>query len=290
MILFGDKVAEEIVLSLKKEIVFLAKKRPPKLSVILVGENRASQIYIAMKQKNCAKIGILSETLSFPASITEQALLDTIKLLNESDDVDGILVQLPLPPHINPQKIIVAISPAKDVDGFHPMNMGKLLLGERDGFIPCTPLGIQKLLQYHHIPTEGKHIVIVGRSNIVGKPLAALMMQKNETANATVTLCHTMSQDIAKHTKQADILIVACGVSNFITAPMVKSGACVIDVGMHRIVDTAAPNGIRLVGDVDFENVQIKASAITPVPKGVGPMTVAMLLHNTIKSYKCAVF
>lgn len=288
MILFGDKIAKEIIASLKKEVAILSKGRLPKLSVILVGENKASQLYVGMKQKRCLEADILSDTLTFPSTVTQETLLKAIDNLNKDATVDGILVQLPLPDHIDTHKVLASLLPSKDVDGFHPSNMGKLLLGERDGFIPCTPLGIQKLLTYSEISTEGKDIVIVGRSNIVGKPLAALMMQKNKHANATVTLCHTGSKNLEDHTKRADILIVACGISNFITAPMVKEGAYVIDVGIHHIENKETPSRISIVGDVDFENVKGKVAAITPVPKGVGPMTVAMLLHNTIKSYRCA--
>jgi methylenetetrahydrofolate dehydrogenase (NADP+)/methenyltetrahydrofolate cyclohydrolase len=286
MILFGTPIANEIASSLKQEVSLLSQThRPPKLSVLLVGDNRASQIYIAMKQKNCSHVGILSETIIFPATVSEKELLDAVNQLNNDTTVDGILIQLPLPPSLDPQKILSSISPKKDVDGFHPLNMGKLLLGHTDGFIPCTPLGIQKMLHYYDISTEGKYIVIVGRSNIVGKPLAALLMQKHPRANATVTLCHSMSRDLHGHTQRADILIAACGISKFITESMVKEGAYVIDVGIHHIQDTQG--NIQLTGDVDFENVQGKVAGITPVPKGVGPMTVAMLLYNTIKSYKC---
>jgi len=280
MILSGEKASAQIRERLKEEI---SGPRPPKLSVILVGDDEASRVYVGMKERACKEIGILSEKHTLPATLQEEELLALIHRLNEDSTVDGILIQLPLPGPIDITKVFNAVSPSKDIDGFHPVNMGKLLLGESEGFIPCTPLGIQKLLQHYQIATEGKHVVIVGRSNLVGKPLAALLCQKSEGANATVTLVHSQSGAIKNYTRQADILVAACGQAASIDAEMVKEGAVVIDVGIHRLA------GGKLVGDVDFASVQPKAAYITPVPGGVGPMTVAMLLHNTIKSYRCAI-
>ncbi len=252
-------------------------KYVPKLVVVLVGDNPASKSYICMKEKACAKVGINSPLLRFPSSISERELLIEIEKLNHDSSVNGILVQLPLPKQIDATKIMEALDPKKDVDGFHPINIGKLLLGEEDGFVPCTPLGIQVLLEKSGIEVAGKHVVIVGRSNIVGKPLAALLMQKKKNANATVTVLHSRSDNLRQLTASADILVAALGHPHFIKADMVKQGGVVIDVGINRV------DG-RLVGDVDFECVASKCRAITPVPGGVGPMTVAMLLNNTLLS------
>lgn len=253
--------------------------RPPHLSVILVGDDPASASYVRGKQKAAAEVGISSDTLTHPATLTESALLDLIATLNADPDVDGILVQLPLPPHIDEQKIIEAIDPAKDVDCFHPENVGRILLGT-PRFLPCTPAGILELLRRTGLETRGRRAVVVGRSNIVGKPLANLLMQKG--TDATVTVCHSRTDRLARVTREADILVAAIGRAHFITAAMVKPGAVVIDVGINRVEDASRPRGYRLVGDVDYEAVLPVAGWITPVPGGVGPMTIAMLLQNTL--------
>ncbi|MGE0670529.1 MAG: bifunctional methylenetetrahydrofolate dehydrogenase/methenyltetrahydrofolate cyclohydrolase FolD [Parachlamydiales bacterium] len=280
MIIDGSAIAKQIEGQVQSAIAHL-KKRRPGLAFVLVGENPASRSYIRMKKKKCGEVGIVSFDREFPAAISEQQLLDEIKQLNDHPEVDGILVQLPLPEHLNTSSVLTAIDPAKDVDGFHPVNVGKMLLGEHGGFFPCTPLGIQVLLTRSQIPILGKHVVIVGRSNIVGKPLAAILMQKEPHCNATVTIAHSLSEHLTEICRSADILVAALGRPRFIKASMVKKGAVVIDVGINRIAGSA-----KLVGDVDFEEVAPIASAITPVPKGVGPMTIAMLLSNTLLSYQ----
>lgn len=280
----GKATAQKIQDELSAKVNELKSKNcHPKLVVILVGEDPASKIYVGHKEKACSKIGIESETIRLSESTSEAELLEKLDELNKDNSVHGILVQLPLPAQISEHKIIESIAPDKDVDGFHPVNRGKLVSGE-DVFLPCTPAGIQYLLKEYHFDPKGKHMVIVGRSNIVGKPLAIMMMQKKEWANATVTICHTGSGDLKSYTSQADILVSAVGRPETITADMVKDGVIVIDVGTNRIKDSTRKRGYRLVGDVDFENVQYKASAITPVPGGVGPMTIAMLLKNTVES------
>jgi methylenetetrahydrofolate dehydrogenase (NADP+) / methenyltetrahydrofolate cyclohydrolase len=253
--------------------------RKPCLAVVLVGDNPASQTYVKGKKKACDQIGIEHLDFTFDNSLTEEELLKTVQELNENDRVDGILVQLPLPAQINEVKIINAINPIKDVDGFHPVNIGKLLLGQKS-HAACTPKGILRLLDHYHILTDRKDVCILGRSNIVGKPMAALLMQKDR--NATVTICHSLTPDIVPYVKRADILISAVGHTNVVTADMVKDGAVVIDVGMNRVPDATKKSGYALKGDVDFVNVEPKASAITPVPGGVGPMTIAMLMENTV--------
>lgn len=275
MIVSGKEIANQLYEEYQKRVKQLDVD--PKLVVVLVGQNPASEAYIRMKERACAKVGINSPLMRFDDSISEKELLDVIESLNQDSTVHGILVQLPLPDQINPECIMEAIDPKKDVDGFHPINMGKLLLAEKGALVPCTPLGIQVLMNLAGIHISGKHVVIVGRSNIVGKPLAALLMQKNERANATVTVVHSRSENLPEITRSADILIAAIGSPNFIKADMVKDGAAVIDVGISRV------DG-KLVGDVEFESVASKCSAITPVPGGVGPMTVAMLIHNTLIS------
>lgn len=277
MILDGKKVAQDIFEELKRKIA--SHRIKPGLAVVLVGEDPASKIYVTMKEKSCRFVGMESVIFHLPASASQKELLKLLNNLNLDKKIDGILVQQPLPKQIDPLAVTLAIDPAKDVDGFHPLNVGKMLLGMRDCFLPCTPKGIVTLLQSYNIPVEGSHIVIVGRSNIVGKPLAALLMQKSKQANATVTVVHSKSKDIASLTKQADILIAAIGKPHFIKADMVKSGAVVIDVGISR------QNG-ELVGDVDFAKVEPLTKAITPVPGGVGPMTRASLLENTYQSFK----
>jgi methylenetetrahydrofolate dehydrogenase (NADP+)/methenyltetrahydrofolate cyclohydrolase len=266
-------IEEEVAAAVQK-----LKGRAPALAFILVGENPASKSFISMKKKKCHEVGIRSLDRELPATTTEKELLREIERLNRDTTVDGILVQLPLPPHIDPYAITAFIDPAKDVDGFHPLNVGNLLIGRQDSFFPCTPYGIQELLIRSEIPIAGKHVVIMGRSNLVGKPLAALLMQKREGADATVTIAHSRSQNLKALAASADILIAAMGQPHFIGPEMVKPGATVIDVGINRV-------GSSIVGDVDFDRVVSKCAHITPVPGGIGPMTIAMLLKNTLKSY-----
>jgi methylenetetrahydrofolate dehydrogenase (NADP+) / methenyltetrahydrofolate cyclohydrolase len=261
--------------------------RPPGLTVVLVGEDPASQVYVGRKEKASAVVGVRNETIRLPAETPEADLLALVARLNADAAVDGILVQLPLPPQMDERRVIEAIDPAKDADGFHPINQGRLLAGI-PGLRPCTPAGIVELLVRGGVETRGAHAVVVGRSNIVGKPVAALLMQKGDGADATVTICHSRTVDLPSYTLEADILIAAMGRPRAITAEMVKPGAAVIDVGIHRIEDATAPKGTRLCGDVDFDPVAEIASAITPVPGGVGPMTVAMLMHNTVAAAEAA--
>jgi len=256
----------------------------PGLAVVLVGEDPASVVYTSSKSKAAEETGMYSLNLRLPVEISQQELLSRVDRLNADPKIHGILVQMPLPKHIDPDAIIRRIDPYKDVDGFHPANVGKMLIGERDGFIPCTPAGIQVLLRESGVKTPGKNCVVVGRSNIVGKPMAALMMQDNENANCTVTVCHRHTVDLRAHTSGADILIVAAGRAGMITRDMVKPGAVVIDVGTNRVADPSSKTGTRLRGDVDFESVREVASKITPVPGGVGPMTIAMLMLNTVRA------
>jgi len=286
-IISGKELFDKLKDEFKKDIAALQNEHKivPGLAVVLVGDNPASLSYVRLKEKACAEVGILSRDLRFDAEYTEDALLELIDELNHDANIHGILVQLPLPDHINEAKVLYAIEPAKDVDGFHPVNAGRLMLGE-PSFCPATPLGIQQLLMHNNIPVEGKHVVIIGRSNIVGKPLAMLLVQKQTGANATVTICHTRTENLAAITLTADILVAAVGRPHTVTADMVKDSAVVIDVGVNRVDDATKKSGYRLVGDVDFDDVAAKASAITPVPGGVGPMTIAMLLHNVIKAAK----
>ncbi|NWF89453.1 MAG: bifunctional methylenetetrahydrofolate dehydrogenase/methenyltetrahydrofolate cyclohydrolase FolD [Ignavibacteriaceae bacterium] len=286
IIIDGKKAASEIRIELKSEIdnLKLQGKSVPGLVAILVGNNPASESYVRGKSKACEEIGMRGKIEKLPSDIPERELLAVIQKYNLDDDYNGILVQLPLPKHINEEKIIEAVSPHKDVDGFHPVNVGNLVIG-KDTFLPCTPAGIQELLVRYNIPLKGKHVVVVGRSNIVGKPISNILLQKKENANAVVTICHSASNDISYFTKQADIVIAAIGQPNFIKADMVKDGVVVIDVGINRIEDSSAAKGYKIVGDVDFDEVSKKSSYITPVPGGVGPMTIAMLLKNTFKAY-----
>ena len=256
----------------------------PGLAVVLVGEDPASVVYTSSKSKAAEETGMYSLNLQLPVEISEDELLSRVDRLNADPKIHGILVQMPLPKHINSDAVIRRIDPYKDVDGFHPVNVGKMLIGEKDGFIPCTPAGIQVLLRESGVKTPGKNCVIVGRSNIVGKPMAALMIQDNENANCTVTVCHRHTVDLGAQTRQADILIVAAGRAGMITRDMVKPGAVVIDVGTNRVSDASAKSGTRLRGDVDFDAVREVASKITPVPGGVGPMTIAMLMLNTVRA------
>lgn len=285
-LLDGKKTAAEIRGELKKEVEALkaAGQPVPGLVTILVGENPASEIYVRSKVKDCEEVGFRSESQHLPSDISQDELVDIIESYNKSDDFHGILVQLPLPKHIDEKTIIETIDPAKDVDGFHPMSVGYLVIGE-DTFYPCTPAGIQEMFRRYKIETKGKHVVVVGRSNIVGKPAANIMLQKKDFANSIVTVCHSAAGDLSRYTKQADILIAAIGRAEFITAEMVKEGAVVVDVGINRVDDPSRKKGYRVVGDVAFDEVAEKASYITPVPGGVGLMTRAMLLTNTFKAY-----
>ncbi|CUU01716.1 methylenetetrahydrofolate dehydrogenase (NADP+) / methenyltetrahydrofolate cyclohydrolase [Candidatus Thermokryptus mobilis] len=284
-IINGRKISEEIKKEVKqkKEALFNETGIVPGLAFILVGDNPASQVYVNMKGKACEELGFYSVTIKLPAQTTEDELIEKIKTLNNDSKIHGILVQLPLPSHIDEQKILQAIDPIKDVDGFHPVNVGKLVIG-LDTYLPCTPAGIQELLKRSDINPSGKHVVVVGRSNIVGKPIANILLQKRDWANATVTVCHTGTRDIAYFTRQADILIVAMGKPEFIKGDMIKPGAVVIDVGVNRIDDPNVEKGYRIVGDVHFESAFEVAGAITPVPGGVGPMTIAMLMKNTLQA------
>jgi len=288
-IIDGKKIAETIRAELAEEITKLKEEHnvTPGLSVVLVGENPASQVYVSMKNKACHKIGIYSEQHTLPVETSEADLLKLVNELNQNEKINGILVQLPLPDHIDEHKVLNAIFPEKDVDGFHPVNIGKLLIGE-EGFKPCTPYGVQKMLIYSDVKIEGANVVVVGRSNIVGKPVAAILMQKQEGANATVTICHSRTKDLPAVTREADILIAAIGRPEFITADMVNENAVVIDVGVNRVDDASKKRGYRLVGDVKFDEVSQKCKAISPVPGGVGPMTITMLLYNTVESAKTA--
>jgi len=287
-IISGTEVAKEIREELKKEVVNLKEKNGviPGLVTILVGEDPASISYVTAKQKTSKDLGFYSIQDNQPKDISEDQLFKLIDTYNRDPKIHGILVQLPLPKHIDENKVLYAIDPKKDVDGFHPVNVGKLMIGEAD-YLPCTPAGIQQLLIRSGVETKGAEVVVVGRSNIVGKPIANILLQKQKGANATVTICHTATRDTAFHTRRADILIVAAGKAKAITADMVREGAVVIDVGVNRIGMTESGKAL-LCGDVDFEGVKEKASMITPVPGGVGPMTITMLMMNTVKAAKIA--
>lgn len=281
----GTAVAKRI-----RERVYLetealkARGITPGLSVVLVGDDPASAVYVGSKEKQCREAGMKGETIRRPATTTQAELLEIITRLNEDATVHGILVQMPLPTQIDSDTVLRSIRPEKDVDGFHPVNVGKLLIGDKDGFAPCTPAGVQVLLQEYGVETRGAHVVIVGRSNIVGKPMAALLVQQGAGADSTVTICHSRTRNIAEHTRRADILIVAVGRKEMITGDMVKPGAVVIDVGMNRVADATTKSSTRLYGDVHFPSVREVARLITPVPGGVGPMTIAMLLQNTVRA------
>lgn len=285
IILSGKELAAQMRQEMILELTELKNKYDlvPALSVILVGDNPASVSYVTGKEKACAEVGINVHKHKFDADYPEMNLLSLIKELNTDKTVHGILVQLPLPDHIDEEKVLCAIHPEKDVDGFHPINIGRLMIGA-PAYIPGTPHGIQQLLLRNGIEISGKHVVIVGRSNIVGKPLAMLLVQKKPGANATVTICHTGTKNMAEITRLADILVVAAGRAHMITGDMVKPGAVVVDVGVNRVDDSTRKSGFRLIGDVDFEAVSAKASAISPVPGGVGPMTITMLLYNVIQA------
>jgi len=284
-IIDGKKIAQQIQEEIRQRIEEL--KITPGLAVIMIGENPASQVYVNMKERACQKVGIYSFTKKFPSTVPQERVLEEIDDLNADSRIHGILIQLPLPEGFEESEIINAVSPQKDVDGFHPLNIGKAALGE-DTFIPCTPAGIRELLLKSGYNPEGRHVVIVGRSKIVGRPLANLLLQKAEGCNATVTVCHTRTREIHRFTRQAEILVVAAGCPNFITGDMVRPGAVVIDVGVNRVEDPTSPKGYRIVGDVHFPSVSQVAEALSPVPGGVGPMTIAMLLKNTVKAAEAA--
>lgn len=287
----GRIIAKEIKKELAQEVSALLDggKRPPHLVAVIVGEDGASLSYVASKEKQSREIGFTSSVYRFPETLTEAELLKTVDFLNEDPEVDGFIVQLPLPKHIDEQKIIERINPRKDVDGFHPTNGGRMMYN-MPSFVPATPMGIMNLLNRSGVDTVGKNCVVVGRSNIVGTPMAILMSRNNSQANSTVTLCHSKTKNIKEVCANADILIVAIGKPEFIKEDMVKEGAAVIDVGIHRIDDSTKEKGYRIVGDVDFENVSKKCSYITPVPGGVGPMTIVSLLQNTLKAYKNEIY
>ncbi len=283
-IIDGKQVAETMRAEIKAEVAALRERGiVPGLGVVLVGDDPASRSYVTAKEQACADAGIFSDDNRLPASATQDELLAVVRRMNADPRISGILVQLPLPRHMDEAAVLLAIDPEKDVDGFHPVNVGRMVIGERC-FLPCTPHGVVQLLARSGVTIAGAHVVVVGRSNIVGKPVANMLLQKKPNANATVTICHTGTRDMAHFTRQADILIVAAGRPNTVTAAMVKEGAAVIDVGVNRVPDATKKSGFRLVGDVDFDGVRERASLITPVPGGVGPMTITMLLYNTLES------
>jgi methylenetetrahydrofolate dehydrogenase (NADP+)/methenyltetrahydrofolate cyclohydrolase len=286
-ILSGTQLSKTMRAEMAEDVAQLKTNHniTPGLAVVLVGDDPASQSYIKGKRKACANIGLHSVEHTLTADQPQSDLLDLITQLNNDPAIHGILVQLPLPKGFDEQTTLNAISPEKDVDGLHPVNLGRLMRGE-EGFLPCTPYGVQQILKRGNFHVAGKHVVIVGRSTLVGRPLANLLSQKGDTANATVTVCHTGTKDLGHFTRQADILVVVTGSPNTVTADMIKEGTVVIDVGVNRVEDPSTKSGYRLIGDVDFEGIKEKASAITPVPGGVGPMTITMLLHNTIWSAK----
>ena len=279
----GKEVSQRIRAGLKTEVAELtAQGRTPGLAVVLVGEDPASQVYVGSKVKACAELGIYSQKWTLPTETTQEELVALIRRLNEDDRIHGILVQSPPPKHIDEEAVVLTIDPRKDVIGFHPVNVAKLVLEEDEGFVPCTPLGCMELLKAYGIETAGKHAVVIGRSMIVGKPMANLLVSKK--ANATVTIAHSRTSNLAEICRSADIIVAAVGRPKMVTADFIKPGAVVLDVGINRVPDASTPKGYRIVGDVDFENVRDLCSAITPVPGGVGPMTIAMLMANTVKA------
>lgn len=285
-IIDGKQVANAIRAELKAEVQSLKDRGiTPGLGVILVGDDPASKSYVTAKERACEEIGVYSDDNRMPATTSQAELLARVREMNADPKIHGILVQLPLPRHLNESEVLLAVHPDKDVDGFHPVNVGRMVLGQKS-FLPCTPHGVIQLLARSGVKLKGAHVVVVGRSNIVGKPLANLLALKNDQANATVTICHTGTKDIGYFTRQADVVVAAAGHPHTITADMIKPGAVVIDVGVNRVEDASKKAGYRLVGDVDFEAVKEKASLITPVPGGVGPMTITMLLFNTVESAK----
>ena len=283
-ILDGKAISAEIRAELKTRVTELAKEGVvPGLAVLLVGDDPASRSYVTAKERACEEAGIYSREVKLPATATQKEIMDVVQQFNADDKINGILVQLPLPDSAMEEAVIEAIDPDKDVDGFHPMNVGRMMMG-LPAFVPCTPNGILHILKRSGIETSGAHVVVIGRSNIVGRPMVNLLSRKTELGNATVTMCHTRTKNMADFTRQADIVIAAVGWPNTLTADMIKEGAIVIDVGVNRVEDDTKKRGYRLCGDVDFEPVAEKASAITPVPGGVGPMTITMLLSNTVES------
>ncbi|MEI8093987.1 MAG: bifunctional methylenetetrahydrofolate dehydrogenase/methenyltetrahydrofolate cyclohydrolase FolD [Spirochaetales bacterium] len=281
-VISGKNLSQEVRQSLARRLEQLKSQGvQPGLTVVLVGDDPASDSYVRGKEKACLELGMVSKTLRFPATMTERDLLNLVTDLNADDAVDGILVQLPLPKAINPDKVISAIDPSKDVDGFHPVSLGRLLQGQ-ETFVSCTPFGVVKILEKTGVPLPGAEVVVVGRSNIVGKPVALLLMQA--PYHCTVTVCHTKTRDLKAHTLRADIVIVAAGRPGMVTADMIREGACVIDVGVNRVPDSSRASGFRLVGDTDYEPIAQKASFVTPVPGGVGPMTITMLMANTVRA------
>ena len=285
----GQEVARAVRADVAREVLALAARGiVPGLTVVLVGDDPASSVYVSSKEKRSREIGMKGETIRMPAASTQAELEAVIDRLNTDPTVHGILVQMPLPRHMDSTTVLRRIDPRKDVDGFHPVNVGKLLIGERDGFAPCTPAGVQELLVRYGVETSGKEAVVIGRSNIVGKPMASLLVQDAVGGNCTVTVCHSRTRDLVSHTRRADILVAAIGRAEAITGDMIRPGAVVIDVGINRIHDESAPKGYRIVGDVHFESARQVASMITPVPGGVGPMTIAMLLKNTVRAARQA--
>jgi methylenetetrahydrofolate dehydrogenase (NADP+)/methenyltetrahydrofolate cyclohydrolase len=285
----GRAIAEQIHAETIARIAALKSRGiQPGLMFVRVGDDPASKVYVGMKERASGRLGIFSETKVLAQSTSEAELLALLEKLNSDSRIHGILVQAPLPPQINAARIYSTVRPQKDVDGFHPLNVGKLLLGDATGFAPCTPAGVMQLLNRSNVNTEGAEVAVLGRGDIVGKPMAAMLCQKNRHANATVTLCHSRTRDVAAHCRRADIIIAAMGVPEFVKAEMVKPGAVVIDVGVNRIKDAAARDGTRLVGDVDFARVQPIAGKITPNPGGVGPMTIAILMQNTVRAAEMA--
>ena len=284
-LLDGKKTANDIKEEIAQSVLEIKSKggKIPHLAAIIVGNDGASQTYVSSKVKACQKVGFNSTLIELPEDTTEEQLLDEIELLNKDNDIDGFIVQLPLPKHIDEQKVLMLVNPDKDVDGFHPTNVGRMTL-DLPCFLPATPFGIMELLERYKVETSGKNVVVIGRSHIVGRPMSILMSQKRKAGNATVTLVHSRTKNIEEFTKKADIIIVALGVPEFLKANMVKEGVTIIDVGITRVEDASKKRGYRLSGDVDFENVSKKAAFITPVPGGVGPMTIAMLLKNTLLS------
>jgi len=285
----GRAIAEQIHAETAQRITALAARGvQPGLAFVRVGEDPASRVYVGMKEKTSQRLGIKSTTAVLPEATTQAELLALIARLNADTSVHGILVQAPLPAHLDQAVIFAAVSPAKDVDGFHPVNVGKLMLGDPTGFVPCTPAGVHELLIRSSVKIAGAEVVVLGRGNIVGKPMTAILCQKAKHADATVTLCHSRTRDVAAHCRRADIIVAAMGVAHFVKADMVRPGAVVMDVGVNRIADPTAKNGSRLVGDVDFAAVQPIAGQITPNPGGVGPMTIAMLMRNTVQAAEAA--
>lgn len=291
ILLDGKFLAKTIKTELAEEVsrIHALGGKVPHLAAVLVGEDPASEVYVRNKVKSCEEVGFQSTLIRKPVSITEAELLEIVQDLNENDDIDGFIVQLPLPRHIREQKVTLAIDPRKDVDGFHPTNFGRMAQG-LPAYLPATPYGIIEILHRYDIATDGKEVVVVGRSNIVGTPISILLSRKANPGNATVTMCHSRTKNLAEHTTKADILIVAIGSADMITGDMVKEGAVVIDVGMNRVEDTSNPKGFVLKGDVHFESVAPKSSYITPVPGGVGQMTVVSLLMNTLKANQKAIY